>query len=248
MRGDVAVYDLVGRIMRAVILAGGMGTRLRSIVSDRPKVMAQIEGRPFIEWLILSLRQSGIRHILLSIGYLGQSIVDYFQDGTDWGITIEYSMEHTPMGTGGALRQCLPLLCQGPVLVLNGDSYCGVNYEEYIDWYGKRKRSGSLVLAKVSQPERYGLVEINDEGEICRFQEKGFTTGSRWINAGVYIFSHRILEEIPREYPVSLERDILPKWVDRGLWGFPSSGEFVDLGTPEGFQETQTLFSALSLP
>ncbi|MGD9849832.1 MAG: nucleotidyltransferase family protein [Nitrospirales bacterium] len=235
-------------MMRAVILAGGMGTRLRSIVSDRPKVMAEIEGRPFIEWLVLSLRQSGIRHILLSIGYLGQSIVDYFHDGKDWGISIEYSVERTPMGTGGGLRECLPLLSEGPVLVLNGDSYCGVNYRAYMDWYGKRERAGSLVLARVPQPGRFGQVEISSGGEICRFQEKGLTTESRWINAGVYIFSHRVLQDIPRKGPVSLERDILPKWVDRGLWGFPSSGEFVDLGTPEGFIETQKLFSTRSLP
>ena len=234
--------------MRAVILAGGMGTRLRSIVSDRPKVMAEIAGRPFIEWLVLSLRQSGIRHILISIGYLGQSIVDYFHDGKDWGVSIQYSMECRPLGTGGALRQCLPLLSPGPILVLNGDSYCHVNYQEYMDWYGQQKRAGSLVLVRVPRPERFGQVEMTDAGIISHFQEKGIRTDSPWINAGVYIFSPHILQGVSREEPLSLERDILPKWVNRGLWGFPISGEFVDLGTPEGFHETQELFSTLSLP
>ncbi|MDH5563551.1 MAG: nucleotidyltransferase family protein [Nitrospirota bacterium] len=234
--------------MSAVILAGGLGTRLRSMVNDRPKVMAEIQGRPFIEWLIISLRQGGIHRILLSIGYLGQSIVDYFQDGQAWGVSIDYSLEPASLGTGGALRHCLPLLSEDPVLVLNGDSYCGVNFQNYLAWFGARDRMGALVLARVPQSSRFGQVEITDQGEIACFQEKGSMTQSPWINAGVYLFSPRLLQTIPDGKPVSLEREILPNWVGRGLWGYPCSGEFVDLGTPEGYQETQKLFSTLSFP
>jgi len=233
--------------MKAVILAGGFGTRLRSLVADRPKVMANIAGRPFMEWLILSLRQGGIHHILCSIGYLGQTIVDYFQDGRAWGVSIDYALEQVPLGTGGALRHCLPMLGEEPVLVLNGDSFCRVNVQSYLGWFGERERAGALVLARVSQPSRYGQVEISSQGEISRFREKPHQTESPLINAGVYLLSHRLLQSIPPGKPVSLEREILPSWVGKGLWGFPCYGEFVDLGTPEGFWETQELFSALSL-
>jgi NDP-sugar pyrophosphorylase family protein len=232
----------------AVILAGGLGTRLRSMVNDRPKVMAEIQGRPFLEWLVISLRQGGIHRILLSIGYLGQSIVDYFQDGQAWGVSIDYSREPVPLGTGGALRHCLPLLGEGPVLVLNGDSSCGINFQNYLTWFGTRDRMGALALAQVPQTNRFGQVEITDEGEISRFQEKASLSPSLWINAGVYLFSPHLLQTIPEGKTVSLEREILPNWVGRGLWGYPCSGEFVDLGTPEGYQETQKLFSTLSFP
>ena len=232
---------------KAIILAGGLGTRLRSIVSDRPKVMAQVAGRPFLEHLVLSLQSFGITHVLFSVGYLRQVIIDYFQDGQAWGLSFDYSIEEAPLGTGGALRQCLPWISHDPVLVLNGDSYCGVNLTDYGSWYHETERVGALVLTKVSHAERFGQVEWTPEYGISGFHEKTSMKGPRWINAGVYLFSPRFIFQIPKGERVSLERDVLPKWVGHGLWGFPSVAPFVDLGTPEGYEDMQKLFSAMPL-
>jgi len=237
-----------GSGVSALILAGGLGTRLRSMVSDRPKVMAMVAGRPFVEWIVIALQSAGIRHVVFCIGYLGEVIKEYFQDGTAWGVTIEYSCEQELLGTGGALRQCLSHIHSDPVLVLNGDSFCQVDLRAYLTWYREQNRAGALVLAKVSNPDRFGTVDIAQDGCIMNFREKSQTYTSSWINAGIYLFSRRFIEAIPAHQPVSLEKDILPFWTGGNLWGFPCFADFVDLGTPEGLVETEELLSSLPLP
>lgn len=232
----------------AVILAGGLGTRLRAMVSDRPKVMAKVAGRPFVEWIVMTLQAAGIRHVVFCIGYLGGMIKEYFQDGTAWGMRIEYSFEQELLGTGGALRRCLAQVRSDPVLVLNGDSYCQVDLKAYLTWYREQDRAGALVLAKVSNTDRFGTVDLAENGCIKNFREKSQTSTSTWINAGIYLFSRRFIEAIPAHQHVSLEKSILPVWTGGNLWGFPGFAEFVDLGTPEGLVETEELLSFLFLP
>ena len=232
--------------LSAVILAGGLGTRLRAMVSDRPKVMAMVADRPFVEWILIALQAAGIRHVVFCIGYLGDMIRDYFQDGTAWGMTIEYSCEQELLGTGGALRQCLSYVHSDPVLVLNGDSFCQVDLGAYLTWYREQDRAGALVLTKVSNPDRFGTVDLAQDGCIMNFREKSHTYTSSWINAGIYLFSRRFIEAIPTHQQVSLEQNILPFWTGRNLWGFPCVADFVDLGTPEGLLETEELLSSLS--
>ena len=233
--------------LSAVILAGGLGTRLRTVVSDRPKVMVMINGRPFVEWLVLSLHAVGIRHIVFSIGHLGHMIQEYFQSGESWGVKIDYSIEQELLGTGGALRQGISQTHSDSILVLNGDSFCQVDFGEYLNWYREQDRAGALVLTKVSNPERFGIVDIAEDGRIIQFCEKSQTSASEWINAGIYLLSRRLIETIPAHQLVSLENNILPAWVGKNLWGFPCLGAFVDLGTPEGLVETEELFTSLSL-
>ncbi len=227
----------------AIILAGGLGTRLRSVVNDRPKVMAMVSGRPFGEWLVMELHAAGVRHVVFCTGYLGEMVQDYFQDGTPWGITIDYSHEKELLGTGGAIRHSLSLVRSDPVLVLNGDSYCQVNVAEYLQWYSSRPRAGSLAVVKTENPERFGSVQMTDDGSVFAFEEKALGINNSWINAGMYLLSRELLESIPCNQAISLEREVLPLWANRGLWGFRNLGAFVDMGTPQGLREAEDIFS-----
>jgi len=229
--------------LTAVILAGGLGTRLRSMVNDRPKVMAMVAGRPFGEWVVMALQAAGIRHLIFCTGYLGEMVQDHFQDGNAWGMTIDYSYEKILLGTGGALRQCLSLLRSDPVLVVNGDSYCQVKVPEYLQWHSGVPRAGSMVVVRTDNPERFGTVEMSSNNAVVGFKEKAGGLDGSWINAGMYLLSQKLLESIPSNEPISLEREVLPLWVSRGLWGFPGLGAFVDMGTPQGLSEAEEIFA-----
>ncbi len=236
-------YDEQIGDLTAIILAGGLGTRLRTIVNDRPKVLAMVAGRPFGEWVVMGLRAVGIRHLIFCTGYLGEMVREHFQDGSTWGMTIDYSHEKELLGTGGALRHCLSLVRSDPVLVMNGDSYCGVNISEYLQWHVAIPRVGSMVVVKTDNPERFGTVQMAGDGSIKDFKEKTIGSEVSWINAGIYLLSRQILESIPLEQAVSLEREILTRWVGKGLWGFPNFGAFGDMGTPQGMREAEDFFS-----
>lgn len=229
--------------LTAVILAGGLGTRLRSMVNDRPKVMAMVAGHPFGEWVVMALQAAGIRHLIFCTGYLGEMVQDHFQDGKPWGMTIDFSHEKILLGTGGALRQCFSLVRSDPVLVINGDSYCQVNVPEYLQWHSAMPRAGSMVVVKTDNPERFGSVEMADNDAVVGFKEKALGSDGSWINAGMYLLSQKLLKSIPSNQPISLEREVLPLWVSRGLWGFPSLGAFVDMGTPQGLGEAEEIFA-----
>jgi NDP-sugar pyrophosphorylase family protein len=229
--------------LTAVILAGGLGTRLRSMVNDRPKVMAMVAGRPFGEWVVMALQAAGIRHLIFCTGYLGEMVQDHFQDGTTWGMRIDYSHEKVLLGTGGALRQCLSLVRSDPVLVINGDSYCQVNVPEFLQWHSAMPRAGSMVVVKTDNPEGFGSVEMASNDVVVGFKETALGLDVFWINAGMYLLSQKMLGSIPPNQPISLEREVLPLWVSRGLWGFPSLGAFVDMGTPQGLGEAEDIFT-----
>ena len=232
---------LLGTPPLAVILAGGKGTRLRSVVSDRPKPMAQVNGRPFLEFIVRTLQRSGVRRVVMCIGHLGEVIRRHFGYGGGWGLEIVYS-EDDGLGTGGALRKTLPLLNADPVLVLNGDSYCEVNLEALLTWHLARKARGSLVLTQAQRTGRYGRVSRDADGIITQFEEKIDSDLPGWINAGTYLLAREIVAAIPPDGAFSLERDVFAKLVGQGLFGYPSSGRFLDIGTPESYKRAAQFF------
>jgi NDP-sugar pyrophosphorylase family protein len=226
----------------AVILAGGLGTRLLSVVADRPKVLAEINGKPFLSYLFDQLVSMGCRSVILCTGYLGEQIQQTF--GEQFGkLRLRYSKEHQPLGTAGALRLALPLLVSDPVLVMNGDSYCGADLKAYWDWYRGCRPRASLLLTQVSNSGRYGSVAIDGVGRVVQFLEKSKDQGAASINAGIYFLSREVLVAIPAETMVSLEYDVFPKLVGKGLFGFASHGDFLDIGTPEDFALAEAFFT-----
>ena len=230
----------------AAVLAGGLGTRLHAVVSDRPKVLAEVWGRPFLAYLLDQLVSAGVRDAVLCTGYLGEQVRDTFGDAFD-DLRLAYSHEPSPLGTGGALRLAEPLFKNNYVLVLNGDSYCDVNLEDFYTWHRARNAESTLLLTKMIDTTRYGRVSVDDDGVVHGFEEKDGRGNPGWINAGVYLFDRRRILDIPANQVVSLERDVFPGWVGRTLYGYRAEGRFLDIGTPESYALVEHFFSPLSL-
>ena len=225
----------------AAVLAGGLGTRLRSVVDDRPKVLAQVHARPFLMFLLDQLAAADFRSVVLCTGYLGEQIHRTFGE-TYKCLRIVYSQEPKPLGTGGALRFALPQITSDPVLVLNGDSFCGIDLKSYVRWHGDHRAAASMVLTRVLRSERYGSVKLDQEARITNFSEKQQCIGPGWINAGIYMLDRHLLASIPEEGNVSLEREVFPRWTGPGLYGYYSPAHFLDIGTPEDFSSAEQFF------
>lgn len=228
----------------ALILAGGLGTRLSSVVSDRPKVLAPVNGRPFLSYLLDQLGNTGFRDVILCTGYKGEMIRETFGNRYR-DLIIRYSGEPEPLGTGGALRYALPMIEKDTVLVMNGDSYIDVDMNAYLEWHFKNEVEAALLLTKVADVSRYGRVEADKNGCIISFEEKGEATGPGWINAGVYILKKRLLERIPPASHFSLEREFFPGLIGKGLIGYLCESELLDIGTPESYARAERFFSEI---
>ncbi len=222
-----------------LILAGGFGKRLRSVVFDRPKPMAIVRGKPFLEYLILQVRAQGFRRIILSTGYLGNLIQDYFADGHQWGIEIVYSQEPKTLGTGGAVKFAEPLMQSNPVLVMNGDSLVDVNLRSFLEFHFQYQAKLSLVLTKVEDARRYGTVLTDNDGRVICFAEKSEEPVSNQINAGVYLLDRDAIWDISPTQNLSLEYDVFPNYCGKNFYGMSGMFDFWDIGQPESYAEAE---------
>jgi NDP-sugar pyrophosphorylase family protein len=221
-------------LMKAIILAGGLGSRLRDVVSDIPKPMAEVGGRPFLEYLVLQLKRYGFGDIIFSVGHMAPAISSRFGDGSRYGVSIAYAIESSPLGTGGAIRKCAARFSDEDFLVLNGDAICDVDLCALAASHLKKSALATISLVHVSSAARYGAVEIDDRDRIADFTEKG-DHGASYINAGYYVFNRSIVDRIPRG-KCSLERDILQRLVGRDdFFGLRCKGYFMDMGIPEDY-------------
>ncbi|MCH7959139.1 MAG: nucleotidyltransferase family protein [Candidatus Hydrogenedentes bacterium] len=227
----------------AVVLAGGMGLRLRPVVPNRQKVMAEIGGRPFLTYLLDKLEASGLRHVVLCCGYLAEDLIREFGDAYG-GMRISISCEPSPLGTAGALRRALPLIESDPVLVLNGDSYCSLDLSPLPRFHRQHASEATLMLVETDDCRAYGRVETNEEGCIQTFVEKEAVARSGWVNAGVYLLNRDLIAEIPSGRAVSIEKEMFPRWTTRALYGFKGNGTVVDIGTPERFAAANRYFAS----
>ena len=227
--------------MTVAILAGGLGTRLQSMFPDKPKVLANILGRPFVSYLLDQLLAAGARDVVFCTGYKANDV--YRELGISYqSLQLTYSKEKVPLGTGGALRLALPYLRSDPILVMNGDSFIDVDIDAYLEWFSKKKRLASILLKNVPDTGRYGRVVFDSNGIITSFEEKGSNIGVGWINAGIYILQKSLIADMPSTKPFSLEHDFFPKLVGHGLYGYCSNGDFIDIGTPETYAQAENFF------
>jgi len=227
--------------MQAILLCGGMGTRLRSVVSDRPKPMADICGKPFLQYLLEMLRDKGITEVIFALGYMGEMIEEYFQDGSAFGLKIAYSYEEEPLGTGGAIRNALPKIMEEEVLVLNADTYFPMDYQGLYHFHQENDGDFSLATRAVPDISRYGAVRRDAAGRILAWNEKledGGQPLAGEINGGIYVMKKSLIAEIP-EGKQSLEQDCVPKWLSEGkrIFGLPFEGYFMDIGIPKDYQQ-----------
>ncbi len=231
--------------MKAIVLAGGLGTRLRDRVSDLPKPMAPVAGRPFLEYLLDRLPASGIDAVVLSVGYRWQAIEAHF--GSSFrGMPIRYAIEAQPLGTGGAIRHAIREAGpgdEGALLVLNGDTFLDVDLAAVISCHRREGRPITLTLRRVDDVERYGAVRMQGERVIAFAEKSG--PGPGLVNGGIYVIERDWLLGLDLPETFSLERDLLqPSCPTLQPAGYVTDARFIDIGIPEDFDRAQTLIPA----
>jgi D-glycero-alpha-D-manno-heptose 1-phosphate guanylyltransferase len=228
--------------MEAIVLAGGFGTRLRDVVSDLPKPMAPVAGRPFLEILLTKLAQKGFTRVVLSLGFMSEKIVAYFGDSY-MGMALVYEIESEPLGTGGAIRMAL-LRCETDhAFIFNGDTYLDVEVKE-MEALWQSAHHPVIVVREVPDTTRFGRIEIY-HGRINAFLEKGMS-GQGFINAGCYLLPKNALDDFPLGQCFSLETDFFVKYLQRVQFnGFITHGHFIDIGVPDDYKLAQTELAGL---
>jgi NDP-sugar pyrophosphorylase family protein len=224
--------------MDVLVLTGGQGSRLRSVVSDRPKTMASINGRPFLDLLLDHLQAAGFSRFILCAGYMGDYIADYYKAESASCREILISRETRPLGTAGAVKHAEPLIHGNSFLILNGDSFCAVDLTAFINFHQQHAAHASMVIANTDTAQSYGTVVLGPDNRIVQFKEKS-TMGQAWINAGIYMFDRDVLNRIPSDGDSSLEHDIFPQMVDERFFGFTTKVPVIDIGTPERYSAAQ---------
>ncbi len=224
----------------AIILAGGFGTRLQSVVNDVPKPMAPINGQPFLNYQLRYLKQQGIQHIILSTGYLADVIKNYYAHQFE-GLTISYAHEAEPLGTGGAIRFAMEQCSQENVLVLNGDSFFDIPILPLYELHQSKKAAATLALREVPNAARYGLIEQNENKRITAFHEKSGLETKGIINAGVYVITiSNFFAHTPANQNFSIEEHFFKTQLNNLYFqGIGFDNYFIDIGIPNDYKQAQ---------
>jgi NDP-sugar pyrophosphorylase family protein len=229
-----------------LILAGGIGSRLRAVVSDVPKPLASVAGKPFLQWHLEFLRKQGIREIVISTGYKAEAFAPFLSTMRDEALTIECVNESTPLGTGGAIVHALAnseiLRAAKRFFVMNGDSFVAWNPIALLRALGKN--DGALLGVEVEDASRYGTLTLSQDDRLIGFAEKTGLVERGCINAGVYLFGRELFNSIPQGRK-SIETDFFPSWLaeQKSFFVIKSTAPFIDIGTPESYQIAQTFFT-----
>ncbi|MES2679532.1 MAG: nucleotidyltransferase family protein [Bacteroidota bacterium] len=227
----------------AILLAGGFGTRLQSVVSDLPKPMAPMNGAPFLSYQLKYLKHFGFKKVILSVGHLSEKITAYFQNNFE-GLEISYAEEKSPLGTGGGIRLAIEQCGDPEALVLNGDSFFDINLHDFFGQHQLAKSQFSLALRQVEDAARYGTIETDSDSRIISFKEKTGEQQGGLINGGVYILNKELfLKHTPQENNFSIEKDFFEKKLNNFIVkGFEFNGYFIDIGIPEDYNKAQNDF------
>jgi len=222
------------KLKKAYILAGGKGTRLRPITYEIPKPMVPIKGRPILEHTIELLRKYDVRDVIITIGYLGEKIKEYFGDGSKFGVKITYIEEDEALGTAGALRLAKPLLDE-TFIMFNGDNLVNIDIESLYEFHKQGKAKATIALTTVDDPTSYG-VAVLEGPRIKAFLEKPKNPPSKLINAGVYILEPEIIDLVPKG-PSMIETDVFPQILEQGkLFGYPFEGQWLPTDNTERYE------------
>ena len=225
--------------MKAIVLAGGLGTRLSGITGDIPKPMANVGARPFLEFLLDYLVEQGIEQAVLAVSHKWEVIREHFGDAYR-GMSLNYSVEDEPLGTGGAIRQALEIIPDDEIIVLNGDTLFHVDLEALAGTHYRGKAPLTIALKQVADCGRFGRVKVSDNGVITEFQEKS-TNDSGWINGGIYMLNRHLLVDFPMPVKFSFEQDLVEPNIRRiRPVAFQSNAYFIDMGVPEDYERAQS--------
>ena len=224
--------------MKAIILVGGEGTRLRPLTYSTVKAMVPVLNKPFIEYVIRHLSNHNINEIILALGYKPDSITDYFGDASQLGTKLVYSVEPAPLGTAGAVKNAEQYI-DDTFFVINGDIFTDLNLTDMLDFHKNKGAKVTIALTPVDDPTRFGVVETNNQQRVTRFVEKPSweQVTSNMINAGIYILDVEILKRIPQGKRFMFEQDVFPKLLSNGepVFGYATETYWIDMGNPEKF-------------
>lgn len=223
----------------AIVLAGGFGTRLQSVVSDVPKPMAPVAGRPFLTYLLDQLILQGYGHVVLATGHLHEKVEAFF--GNDYrGMRIDYARELSPLGTGGAILNALKHCTEEQITVLNGDTLFLVDHEALCRFADEKKTPLAFVLRQVPDAGRYGAVEVDGDGLVTAFREKDPATGVGLINGGIYRLHRSLLDGFVPGQQFSFEKELMQKrFREEKFYAYASDGYFIDIGVPDDYARAQ---------
>lgn len=231
-------------VNEAIILAGGFGKRLRSVINDIPKPMANINNKPFLEYLITKLSKQGINKIIFSVGYKYEIIQNYFGNIYN-NISFIYAIEEEPLGTGGAIRNALNFVNNNDVFIVNGDTFFNINYINLFNFHKSKSSKLSIALKNISYTERYGSVEINQDNKIISFLEKA-PKSNVLINGGIYLVNKFFIHSLETPKTFSFEKDFIEKYFDNyDFYGLPFDNYFIDIGIPEDYIKACKEFNKL---
>jgi len=225
-------------ITEAIVLAGGLGTRLKAVVTDLPKCLAPVAGRPFLAYLLDHAKKQGIEKFIFALGYKTEQIETFVRKYLPEG-TYDLSIEKKPLGTGGAIYKACKQSSSANIIVLNADTYYGISYPQLAGMHEQRKAACTLALKPMKEFERYGAVDMDEENTIRGFREKKYQS-SGLVNGGVYAL--RVESFIQKSFPetFSFEKDYLePECLKGNILGLVSDAYFIDIGVPEDYQRAQ---------
>jgi D-glycero-alpha-D-manno-heptose 1-phosphate guanylyltransferase len=220
-----------------LILCGGLGSRLRPLIADRPKGLAPIGGKPFLDILVKDLVDQGFRRIVFCVGHMKEQIIERYRERSE--AQYLFSQEDTPLGTGGALQLALPLVLSDPFLVMNGDSLCRVDFKAFLAFHRSKAAAASFVLARADERNDTGVVCLDEAQRVLSFLKWGDATDPRhcFLNAGIYLMQREALILSGLTPPFSLELDVFPVLVNsKPCFGFVSTSTLIDIGTPERYR------------
>jgi len=232
------MYNLAN--LDVVILCGGKGERLQSVLSDKPKALADIAGRPFLAILIDNLKKFGFERFILSVGYKREDVIEYFKDRG----TIVFSQEENALGTGGGLKKAQNLIESDTFLAMNGDSFCDLDFNQLFSFHNEKEALLTIALTKAPEAKDYGTVSVDATGKIKSFQEKVERNDVRLVSAGIYFMNKEIFNQMPQEEVFSLEYDLFPKTKDS--FGYLTEAKLYDIGTPERYEQAKQMLSERS--
>ncbi|GIW22744.1 MAG: hypothetical protein KatS3mg068_1751 [Candidatus Sericytochromatia bacterium] len=225
--------------MKAIIIAGGSGTRLRPLTYNLPKPIIPFFDKPFLIYQLEYLKKYGINEVIVNTHYLHTTIKYILKDGSDLGIKIFYSYEEKPMGTAGAVKLAESYFDNEPLIILNGDVLTDINLSEIISYHNKNKSDITIALTKVKDPTAFGLVFTNENGRIEKFLEKPSYDEAiiNTVNAGIYIINPEYFKLVPKNEPYSFERGLFPLMLnlEKNLYGYISNSYWIDIGTPDKY-------------
>jgi D-glycero-alpha-D-manno-heptose 1-phosphate guanylyltransferase len=230
--------------MEAIVLAGGLGTRLRSVIAEVPKPMAPVAGRPFLDYILFYLRDQGVKRVVLAVGYKWEIIRDYYKDANStFGLDLHYSVEAEPLGTGGAIFKAAEKIFDDYFFIINGDTSFKVPLNKLKSFAFKADADIALALKKLASADRYGSVEHTDDGKITAFKEKKPEGGQAEINGGVYFMKKKLIHGFPLPAKFSFETDFMQSNLNNmAAYGKAFNASFIDIGIPGDYFKAQKLF------